>query len=492
MFHAPRVAGGAVWMFQDQGILRTATDMKSVENGDLMVWLDEHHYYDTHGYYAVDGIVYSDRTPQIDYWQVRKVYSPVQIREQALAVRPGRQDVSLHVENRFDFRSLAGIKLNWSLRKNSTTLQSGVIPLKASASETETISFPVTLPSPLADDVFILELRCVDEAGHQFYERSVRFNTLPDGARGAALLASLPSAEPALEVSESVISIRHPRCQLKLDRRSGQCSLFDANGVALVSTLGPHTGRVLTINDLGKQRDGESTHWRGELLREVTGLKTTAQKTSDGVLVTVSGTYPRPGAPEQGVEGEYRLLFRSSGVAEVNYQYVPVRAGGAFVEAGLALAVPAAQSEFRWLGQGPYASYPGKDRLDEFGLFHLNREDQYFPGNRRWVELAFLANPYGAGILLAGTNMTVSVDYLNSTTILSHLALVPGQATGNENKGENVDNKSEIKAGSVKSISGKFTLLPLSTVWPTPLANWFGLPGEHVEIHKRFFHSYDQ
>jgi beta-galactosidase len=295
-----------------------------------------------------------------------------------------------------------------------------------------------------------------------------------------------------LDIPDTAISVRHPRYQFKLQRRSAECSLTDASGTTLVSAVGPHVGRVLTINDLGKQRQGEKTHWRGELLREVTGLKTAAQKTSDGVLVTVSGTYPRPGFPEEAVEGEYRLLFKNSGAAEVKYKYLPVGATGSFVEGGLAFSVPAAQSEFRWLGQGPYAGYPGKDRLNEFGLFHLSREDQYFPGNRRKVEVAFLADPSGAGVLLAGTNMTVTVDYLHGTTIFSHVGLLPGQPSDSKNKGENVENKSEIKATSVKSISGKFTLLPLATDWPAVLTNWFGRPGERAEIRKRYFHSYDQ
>jgi len=492
MYHAPRVAGGAVWMFQDQGIFRTAVDMKSVENWDQMVWLDKHHYYDTHGFYAVDGIVYSDRTPQIDYWQVRKVYSPVQIQEQTLAAKPGRQDVSLHVENRFDFRSLSGIKANWSLRKNAAMLQSGVILLKAKARATETISVPVMLPATPADDVYTLELKCVDETGRQFYERSLRFDTQPEGTWAAALLASLPAVEPTLDISDSAIAVRHPRFQLKLDRRSGECSLSDASGVMLISAIGPHVGRVLTINDLGKQREGEATHWRGELLREVTGLKTAAQKTADGVLVTVSGSYPRPGFPIEAVEGEYRLLFKHSGAAEVSYKYAPVRSTASFVEGGLAFAVPAAQSEFRWLGQGPYAGYPGKNRLNEFGLFHLNREDQYFPGNRREVELAFLANPSGAGALLAGTNMTVTVDYQADATMFSHVGLLPGQSSDSNGKGDNVENKSEVNAASVKNISGRFTLLPLGAEWPAALTNWFGLPGDRVEINQRYLHSYDQ
>lgn len=36
--------------------------------------------------------------------------------------------------------------------------------------------------------------------------------------------------------------------------------------------------------------------------------------------------------------------------------------------------------EFRWIGRGPYAGYPGKERLSDFGLWHLNHEDLYFRG----------------------------------------------------------------------------------------------------------------
>ena len=82
MHSSPRLAGGAIWMFQDQGILRTAEAGQTPatsHNLGIAVWPDAQHYYDTDGNRGMDGIVYSDRTPQVDYWQVRKVYSPVQI-----------------------------------------------------------------------------------------------------------------------------------------------------------------------------------------------------------------------------------------------------------------------------------------------------------------------------------------------------------------------------------------------------------------------------
>lgn len=191
------------------------------------------------------------------------------------------------------------------------------------------------------------------------------------------------------------------------------------------------------------------------------------------------------------MRGEYKLLVTRAGAIEVTYNYTPVKATGEMLEAGFALAVPASQSEFRWLGQGPYAGYPGKDRLNEYGLFHLNREDLYFPGNRRGVELAFLANPSGAGVLLGGSGITIDLENKGHTTIFSHLALVPGERSSNED-GENVDVSSRIKADSVKSIAGKFKLLPLGAGWPEPLTQWFGSPNTRVKTTKPFLRSYDK
>ena len=492
MYHSPRVAGGAVWMFQDQGLLRTAVDPQAVKNGDLMVWLDEHHYYDTNGYYAVDGIVYADRTPQVDYWQVRKVYSPVQVEERSLQVLPEAKSLEVHVENRFDFRTLDGFRLEWSANMNRRAFARGIVPLQAKPHEVERVSFPVTLPDHPGGGVVTLELRCLDEAGRSFYERSIELASNPALPRLAVLKATLPQNEPILEVSDALISVRHPNYSLRLNRKSGRISILDPAGATVVSAVGPHTARKLTINDLGKSREGEATHWGGELLHDVTRLTTAAQQTSDGVLVSVAGVYPRPGFAKESIEGEYRLLLTPSGTIEMSYHYVPVAATGVIVEAGLAFEVAPSQSEFRWIGQGPYAGYPGRDRLNEFGIFHLNRDDLYFPGNRRGVELAALASSDGPGIMIGGDRLTVSVEKRDTATIFSHLALVAGQASDQGRAGEDVESKAEIKAASIKAISGKFTLMPLNNDWPEPLLKWFGPAAEKVAPFKPFLRVYDQ
>lgn len=495
-YKMPRIAGGAIWMFQDQGLLRTTDDRKNVKDGDVMVWLDEHRYYDTHGFFAMDGLVYSDRTPQTDYWLVRKVYSPVQIKEQSLAIKSGVQAVSVQVENRYDFRSLAGIKLKWALRRNGASIQDGVIALRARAKETEVVSANVTLPENLSVDVFVLDLRCEDEKGHKFYERSIRLDPgSPKSARWSVLHKGLPKVIATLQTSDSLISVRHPSFQLKLDRQNGKLTILGADGAVLVAGAGPHTGRNPTMNDMAKDRERLPELWHGSLLSKATNLKTDARVLPEGVELTVSASYPRPNKPDESLSGEYKLLIAPHGTIDVSYDYKPRNATGEMQETGFALAMPAEHSQLRWLGDGPYAGYAGKDRHNEYGIFHLDREDLYFPGNRRVVEMAALTNPSGAGVLWSGRGMTLDLENLADTTIVSHLAQVPGPKEGKGSgvdKNENVSISSRLKASSLKSIKGCFTLLPLDKDWPKPVTKWFGHPGARVGVKRPFLHSYDQ
>ena len=493
MYAEPRVAGGAVWLFQDQGIARTATDMKSVPNWDQMVWVDEHTYHDTHGYFGVDGIVYSDRTPQTDYWQLRKVYSPIQIQEPKFTVGSGQQTLSLKVENRHDFSSLKGYTLDWSLLRNNASVAAGTLPLRAEARASETVALPVTLPDSFADDVNVLDLKCKDPSGRILFERSIRLQPSGRSSLGSKLAASLQRSAPRLQVTDTAVTVTHPGYRLVVYRTNAACSLTDASGAPLVNEFGPHAGRPPLISESGKKRDGDKRLWQGELLDEPTGPEVSASETPEGILVTVKGSYARPGAPTESLDGGYRLLCRPDGIIRLDYGYTPVAATGAFTETGFSLRVPASLPEFRWLGKGPYSSYPGKDRLAEYGLFHLNRDDLYFPGHRRETEIALLTAANGTGILMEGADMTVSVNRRDDATLLSHLNMVSSQKNPKDIKKENVENKSETDASSLGSISGSFDLLPLGTAWPAPLSRWFGSPGKTAPIlHKAFPHSYDE
>lgn len=481
---AKHIAGGAVWMFQDQGILRKADKPTDLATPSLYAWKDPLHYYDTSGNGGMDGIVYSDRTPHSDYWQVRKVYSPVQIAERSLTARVGEQSFTLKVENRFDFRALNGFKLAWTLQKNGAPVRKGTIPLKAAARTTEDVAISIRIPDDLPKNYYTLELRCLDERDQSFYERSLRLEPETKLAPDHDLFLSLKASPVEFNESPTEIRVTHARFNLALNRATGAIVVRDPTGKTLVNGIGPHTGRRFT--EAEALRPKTTPIWTGALLTAPIDVVTDVARTEAGVRVRVRGKYPRPEVATQFIEGEYTLLVTANGSIDLTYDFAPVAATGTFLEAGLAIAIPAVASDFRWIGQGPHAGYPGKDQLNEFGRYRLDRDDIRFQGNRREVALAMLTNTTGTGVLIATGSADVAVERSTDGTTLSHNAVLSGLG----NKGVNPE--SPVRSEDIKRLTGQFTLLPLTDSWPSTLTRWVGKPGEALAVERPFYRSYDQ
>lgn len=480
----PRFAGGSVWHFHDQGILRKAERPVDVRKPTDHVWLDARTYLDTQAEYGSDGLVYADRTPQPDYWLARKVYAPVHIPVTPLSVHLGAQSLSIPVENRHDFRSLAGFTLAWRVMRNGSPLADGRAPLSAASHASETVAIPFTLPADTSTgDVLALELRALAESGESLVEHSVRLD-LP-GENRAAWTRALPAAAPRVDESPQRINISVTGGSLSVDRATGSVSIHDAKGDLLVSDLRPHAGRRTTHFERWFVRDFKI--WNTALLDAPQNVTVTLTRAADSAKIRIAARHPRPKSAETALVGFLELNVSADGVIHVSYDYTLEKASGHLLEAGLTLVAPAAADQFRWLGQGPWSGYPGMDRHNEFGLFHLDRADIRFDGNRRGVETALLTTADGRGVaLVAPSPAEVGVSREGDQTLLRHNALLSG--LGNKNWAP----ETFIDAAKTPRITGEFTLVCLSTNWPAPLTTWFGAPAAATETERPFHHSYVQ
>jgi beta-galactosidase len=519
----PTFAGGSIWHFHDQGILRTSETPVDTGKRTQLVWLDQHRYYDTNGLDGADGLTYADRTPQVDYWQMRKVYAPVQFAEQTALVQPGTGTIALTLENRHDFRSLTGFRLLWSLQRNGSAIQQGQLPLQAAPRGKETLRIPVDIPANANDDVLALAVRALDEQGLQVNERVLRLEREGAGrmepARTLAGDANETQAAPALTESAATYTVALPDWVLTVERTTGDVTIRDRAGKLLVAGIYPHSGRKPTMAEaLGSARSGL---WLSSMLTTLERPALDVRRVGRKVRVAVSGHYPlrddaaiaaaapqvatrtagfddliqgagpaptaRPGAaPGEGFSGGYVLEIDAGGSIAVSYDFVPVNARGALSEAGLSVVAPGGAEDLRWIGQGPYAGYPGKDRLNEFGLHHLHRDDLRFQGNRRGTEVALLTAAGGAGFAFAMPAADVAVERDGERTLLSHNALIGGLG----NKGTSPE--TSIALDKLVRIAGSFTLVPIAGPWQAALTRWFGAPGGRQDVMKPFYHSYDQ
>lgn len=510
---SPNLAGGAIWHFHDQGLLRASARAVDVSLPTQSAWVDQHHHYDTHGLDGADGLTYADRTPQVDYWQMRKVYAPVQFVERVASVKAGRQTVDVTVENRHDFRSLTGIALLWRLERNGRTVQQGRLTPDAPARGRQTLAVSLDIPAGALADVLALHVRALDERGMQINERSIRL--VQEGSTRAAWAASLPDrAAPVLRESADTITVASPQWVMTVQRATGALSIRDQSGKVLVAGIYPHGGRKATMAEA--LRSITSPLWLSSMLTELREPLVSVEQRAGVIRLAVSGHYrlqdqdavkaaslqvvkkgagvddlvsdaakgAQPGNGKGGLKGGYVLEIGAGGTIAVSYDYSPVEQVGRWSEAGLSVVAPEGVSELRWIGQGPYAGYPGKDRLNEFGLFHLNRDDLHFQGNRRETELALLTTAQGAGFAMGATSADVAVERSGAQTLLSHNAVIGSLG----NKGTSP----EVSVDQLARIAGAFTLMPVTNVWPAPFTRWLGQPAPARNVFRPFHHSYDQ
>ena len=187
----------------------------------------------------------------------------------------------------------------------------------------------------------------------------------------------------------------------------------------------------------------------------------------------------------QYVDGTIDIEYAENGVANIRYE-LTAHGEGESTECGLSIKTNQKEGIFRWIGNGPYASYPGKNMLSDFGVWQLTSNDLYFPGNREDVECAFFTSNYADGfVIVPETSKNIAIERYPEGIVISHNTHVAGQFN------KNIWPEKTIKLDNAK-ISGAFTLIPQTSNWPVSLQNYFGAPTEVVKSFTPFYHSYDQ
>lgn len=482
MYANPNMAGGAVWALFDQGILQKSP--KNVSKGEFTfyAWPTRDSMFNTSTNEGADGIVYANRVPQVDYYQVRKVYTPVKITADTLKYQPGKASFRIKLENRYDFTNLSAVKCKWQLYADTVVLSSGILPLNAAPHSSMTATINTTLPDKPTANYYYLNLMVEDKYHYQSYEKT--FPILSEKNRSILeQIASGNISKPTLSAN----TITSYNYSFAFSKETGSFVLKDKTGNVVISE-GPfaRVGRKATVSEIAarNKKDAKVKHtlWDPFLL-----TKPEVQvKTFDAHQLVVNYTY-KPEAPkDRSISGDIAYGFSDSGYINFSYDLLAEGKEEA-TQTGISFVIPPSLTEFRWVGKGPYAAYPGKDRLSEFGIFHLNSNDLYFPGNRQNVSCAVFSDSTGTGFALVADNANITVERTTAGIVVSHNAWV----SGHFNKYNWPTDLFPFE--TKKPISGSFSVIPFtSATWPKALKAIFGDIKEAAKPFQPFFHSYDQ
>ncbi|WP_243348592.1 glycoside hydrolase family 2 TIM barrel-domain containing protein [Parabacteroides sp. FAFU027] len=498
MYANPKLAGGSVWHFFDQGILRKSKEKTIPGTFTTSVWQDSVTVYDNCGNQGADGLVYANRVPQVDYWQLRKVYTPVKAMDDTLLVSGGKQTVNLKVNNRYDFTNLSQTRCKWALYADTTALESGKSALDCAPHDTMNLTINVNLPEKVDANYYYLKVQFSDKQNYTFYEKVYPLQ-VKNHTTGLRQKQASKAQKPVLKAN----TITGGDFKLGLNPQTGMIKLTDLSGSNLIAN-GPYArmGRKTTMSELAttsKPAEKKTANIDDPLMTEKNSaesnpvwtphLLTRPQVKVESITakkMVVNYTYERQNGKGQFISGKVIYSVSDSGRIDVEYRFVPNQAKGIALEAGLSFLMPASFTEFRWAGKGPYPAYPGKDRLDEFGLYHLNSADLNYQGNREDVDIAILSDAQGKGIALVANKSNIAVENTAEGIIVSYNAYVSGRF----NKGSMPETKVNVE--KLQEISGRFSIVPLNANWPDVLHKLFGSSTNLAKPFKPFYNSYDQ
>ncbi|MBW8863704.1 MAG: DUF4981 domain-containing protein, partial [Verrucomicrobia bacterium] len=428
IYSNPRMLGGFIWEWCDQGLHRKTADGKTFtafggDFGDMP----------NHGGFSIKGLVNAEREIFPKYWEVKKVYQPIMI--EPVNLKPGT--VAVKITNRNSFQNLNEYDARWSVTDSEgRQIQAGKLDaIDCAPGKFCTNKIPVTAISGA-------------KPGMEFWLR-VSFHTRADSPWAAAgwevawqqmkldvpLLkpaAAKPVATPDLTVikKEHSTVVTGDNFSVEFNRATGMPDRYvfkstsaswdtghagDGGGSDILATAeaarmnGLQLWRAPTDNDKGFGK------WLARDWREagLTNLTCNVEKIETGVSAAQAAQIAQITTivTGSGASGGIRLKtvwsIHGDGTMDMEANFQPMGKLPPLPRVGLVFCLNQSYENLRWYGRGPWENYSDRKASADVGVWRSTVSEQYVPyvrpqdnGNKedvRWMELTD-TNGYGIRI----------------------------------------------------------------------------------------------
>jgi len=350
----PNGAGGAVWMWADQGV-KTPNKVSNPKFGTLSD--DEYLRISTDGW---DGIVDSYRKPTRDYYELKAVYNPV--KADSKEVSPDGSVVEISLRNGYDFTPLSDFSQRWSLYTDGRLRDSREEVVEAAPHEKGVLSVPLGKLGKLkSGETAYIKVSTLDKSGHEVGVNSVRLR-LPSTAesthKGKVQLSDKGGDE---------VRVTSQRNTFVFSRLTGSLERVSKGGKTVLEHLRPSVWHNLNEAEHSIRNKGTGSSVNLEEFNSQEVLSMEVKEAKGSVKVSSSVRYTAQGG--NSVETEYEFTVLPGGKMEVNYTIKPnIPAANLLPLAGVSVGT-ATEGLKQWFGLGPEDAYPNKKTCPQLGLY---------------------------------------------------------------------------------------------------------------------------
>lgn len=413
----PQLAGGFVWEWCDHGILQhdKAGNAYFAYGGDFG---EEFH----DGNFCIDGLITADRKETPKLAELKAVHSF--IRCYASDLEKG----DILVENRYGFIDLSRFDVQVSLLRDGESVYASQLPCPAILPG-ETGKLTLTLPAvkPKNGCIYTLYLRfCQREAsafapaGHEvaFAQFDLPHLNTPAPLLDVSILPALKTQE-----TEQTLTISGGSLTAVFEKASGTLQALSIGSVTAHEVNMPNVWRAMTDNDIrnvqmaaffkkmkipGAENDGET--WESAGLADMTMTCTAFDWEQPAPAeVQVHVTLSMQGKNGCGFTFKTTYTVLGDGRVVCDNHFTPHGPLPVLPRLGAMLTLPAAYKQVRWLGFGPWETYPDRDACGQFGAFTETCGDTlaYYAkpqecGSKEQCRYMSLTDEAGDGLLVFG------------------------------------------------------------------------------------------
>ena len=384
IYSNPRMLGGFIWDWVDQGIYKTLPDGRK-----MVAYGGDFGDRPNLKAFCFNGVVMSDRETTPKYWEVKKVYAPLALQLNE-TMSNGKKQYSLSVINRNHHVTTANYQFVWNLTENGKIVQKG--------------EFLLPNIGPGAIGQFILPtLKVTDSA-------DVRLNVV------ALLKENTDWAKAGFEVTSEQFVINDNMLAV------AQQSMKSKSKAALSDMIHYDDFQAFRAPTDNDRSFGNwlAKDWKNNGLSEINKSVVSAEKvikeTSDAVTTETIEEYSY-------ANGSIRVITRRTNYADgtIDFEqfYQPQGELPELPRLGALFTVNGAYNQLSWYGRGPHESYPDRKQSTSIGRWESSVDQQYthYPrpqdgGNHEEVSEVILKNKKGEGVRVTALDKPFSFSAL--------------------------------------------------------------------------------
>ncbi len=324
MYLTDAILGGSIWSGID--------DIFQLPNGDAVG-------------YGPWGPIDGWRRPKPEYWDMKKIYSPIRLATKLLSPS---STLTVDVENRYTFTDFNELKIIYRYG-----VEEGVITTSLAPKHSGKISIDIENPNAANE----LHLTFIDKKGFVADE----FN-IPVGKQVQNEVTPIVRKKSSFTEAESVISIAGEGFLAEVDSKTGQIITVKKDGIQVISG-GPWLMALpLTGGGCLPSHDANTPIFN-DVCSDWSASSVNVSSVGDDVVVAVLGSYNE-------FKGGYVMTFQAGGEVVVEYDFDALE-GVNPRQWGLVFDAPLAFDQTFWRRSGMWSVYP-KDHISRpFGTADL-------------------------------------------------------------------------------------------------------------------------